>query len=536
MIPLTAFTSLATPLATPSTTSTPSTPLCVKNPIPYTITPCADWALLPQKTIPNVYGTCAPKDTILTQTYPEDDSFIAFLNLNSLCIEARADIYQIIKDFQAETYADLNLDTVQAADPPPLPAPMLKALLMGLKTKCLPVDPLLDALNSLLLDTAADATGSGSGSGSGSGPECTRQWYAIADLPVSDSYIEAISDDTSLPCTAKLSTDPGLDALPSGFCSVPRKVYTNCVTPPAPLEKKDTLHGLNKTNETYDSGLSLSFENPLLDSLAASICLDGLCNNKKISCFETGSGSGSGSGSDADSPIYCKAAVFEVSSYLQNKIWTLLLESLVSNDCPPWTALEFKYFNPDPGSGSGSGDEIGVDQFLGRLDYSRVFTYSQLQYETIGGTTCYANTNIFPKTSAYGPGNTSCKPFPLPIQPCAPLATFIAPAVESNPVLDFFPPKFWTEIRNATNGLINAYNYANTTEFVASEIEFFYPLTPLPFTIRLKATIWLPRPIGFVSVGFNARSIQNNFGEYIDKVVNVNYAVSQKSCLSEISL
>lgn len=523
--------------------------LCIVNPIPNTVSPCADWALLPQMLVPNVYGTCAPKNAINEELYPRDTSFISFLNLTSICVETRADIYDALKLFTPELYVDLKLENVQAAEPPSLPSPLLKALLMKLVDKCTALEPILNALDSLLkARESASETGSGSGSGSECGLE--NQWYIVTDLPETTSNLKVCEDDLEELSESK----PEVFFNKSENCIVPRKIYSNCVNPPLPVEKKDIKHNVNFVNETFGNVFSAE-NNSLLDSIKNIVCENLECNTKNISCFETGSGSGSGSGSDF-TPEYCKAAVFMVSSYLQNKIWTMLLQYLTSTgtnltstgtnscldsslSCSPWTALQFEYFNPQPlngsqGSGSQGCPDFATDQFLGRLDYSRVLTYSQLQYETLGDTSCIANTNIFPKTSVYGIGKTVCSPFPLPIQPCAPLNTFIAPAVESNPVLDFFPPKFWTELREISNGIINAYNYANTTEFVASEIEFFYPMTPLPFTLRLKATLWLPRPMGFTSVGFTAQSIENNFGEYIDKVINVNYTVSQDSCLHKV--
>lgn len=530
---------------------------CTVDPIPRTLFPCADWALLPQMLVPNVYGTCAPKNAIKEEDlYPRDTSFVSFLNLNSLCIETRSDIYDAIRSFTPELYVDLNLENIHVEkQPPPTPSPLLKAVLLKLVDKCTAVEPILNALDALIRAKEEFLEGeTGSGSGSCSGLE--NQWYIVTDLPESEKDVcESIEYVDSLLETSEASLS---FKEKETYCTVPRKTYTNCVNPPLKEEPKDKKHKLGKINETF-LGLKLDNENSLLDSLKNIVCQNLSCNVNNISCFETGSGSGSGSDSDLDKIQYCKAAVFMVSSYLQNKIWTLLLEYLTSSSssssttleccgtsssgsnygCSPWTALQFEYFNPNPiqGSGSGSGcPDFATDQFLGRLDYANVLTYSQLQYETIGANFCIKNTNIFPKTAAYGQGATTCSPFPLPIQACAPLNTFIAPAVESNPVLDFFPPKFWTQLKEISNGIINAYNYADNTEFVASEIEFFYPMTPLPFTIRLKATLWLPRPMGFTSVGFNSQSIQNNFGEYIDKIVNVNYTVSQKACLQEIVL
>jgi len=209
--------------------------LCVVNPIPNTVSPCADWALLPQMLEPNVYGTCAPKDSIREDLYPRDTSFISFLNLTSICVETRSDIYDAIKLFTPELYVDLKIDNVQAAEPPPLPSPILKAILMKLVDKCTALEPILNTLDALIKEKEEK----------GSGSECglENQWYIVTDLPETTSVVKCVEEskpEKSLYYKNK-----------EDYCLVPRKVYTNCVTPPLPVETKDARHNVNIVYETF---------------------------------------------------------------------------------------------------------------------------------------------------------------------------------------------------------------------------------------------------------------------------------------------
>ena len=112
---------------------------------------------------------------------------------------------------------------------------------------------------------------------------------------------------------------------------------------------------------------------------------------------------------------------------------------------------------------------------------------------------------------------------------CAPLNVLAAPPIENNPLLDLLPTEFWNQLSEYTNGIIKGYPLAAETEFIASEMDLIYPLTPLPFVLRVKIELWLPRPYGFLPVGDTVESIDKNFVSFQE--LGINSYLDDQQCL-----